>query len=86
MLYTANEMSALPTITPDEIKDPQKVLEEFFLTYHPEECRIELWKWLRLTIGGDFGDLESNERGNLICFYENLQRLIEAVYLLKEKD
>lgn len=79
-------MRALPTITPDEIKDPQKVLKEFFMSYQPEECRIELWRWLRLTIGGDFGDLESNERGNLISFYEDLQKLVEATYLISKED
>lgn len=73
-------------LTLKEIEDPHKVLEDFFLSYKPEECRKALWKWLRLTIGGDFSSLESNERSDLISFYENLQKLLEATYLLRKGD
>jgi hypothetical protein len=35
-------------------------------------------------VNGEFGKIESSQRSDLISFYENLQQVMEAVYLLNE--
>lgn len=57
-----------------------KQIEVFFSNYSLEESRELLWLWLRATVTGNYCLLSREERDNLICFYEEITRLTDAVW------
>jgi hypothetical protein len=71
-----------------EKKDnPLLVLQEFCDSYHLHEVRKALWDWLVTALGKNNSIYdEAKERSNLFFFYENMEELIEAVYLLHQQQ
>ena len=65
-----------------ETADPEMVIEEFFHYARLPQVRWYLWEMLKTMITGNFPRLNGRERANLVYFYEQLERLIEAVHLL----
>ena len=72
----------------DKKDNPLLVLHEFCDSYHLQEVRKTLWEWLVTALGKNHSIYdEAKERSNLFFFYENMEELIEAVYLLhQQKD
>lgn len=70
-------------LTEEQRNDPMSVLHEFFECYHLNDVRDLVWKWLVevLTSSGSIS-AEALERGNNIFFYEKIELLIEACYVL----
>ncbi|MFB6457062.1 HEPN domain-containing protein [Chitinophaga sp. Hz27] len=69
----------------NEIENPLSVLEDFFDHDHLYGSRYCLWEMLRSTITGSyFNGLSAKERDDMAHFYELLERLIEATYLINE--
>jgi hypothetical protein len=58
------------------------VVDEFFQFAHLPQVRWYLWEMMKTLVTGSFPELDSKERNNLICFYEQVEKLIEGVYVL----
>ncbi|SJZ68185.1 HEPN domain-containing protein [Chitinophaga eiseniae] len=70
-------------LTEPEIENPFLVLEDFFEHDYLYGNRDSLWELLKSTVTGSYPkDLNRKERSNIIYFYELLERLIEACYLI----
>ncbi len=68
-------------------KSPDKVLDRFFDGFHLGEAREELWNWLVTALSHDGGLYdEAQNRILLISFYEHLASLIEAAWIIHERD
>ncbi|HEY4060403.1 MAG TPA: hypothetical protein VGM30_00805 [Puia sp.] len=66
-----------------EQRDPYSVIERFFGDYRLHECRQYLWAMVETCLTTDnveFNDPE--ERANLLLRYRELEKLVEAGYLL----
>jgi hypothetical protein len=70
-------------LTEEEWKNPLLVLKDFFECYHLNDVRDINWKWL-VEVLSSSGSISSEalERNNHIFFYEKLEALIEACYLI----
>jgi hypothetical protein len=70
-------------LTEEERKNPLLVLKEFFECYHLNDTRNINWNWL-VEILSSTGSISSEalDRNNHIFFYEKLEALIEACYLI----
>lgn len=63
------------------------VLNDFFECYHLNDVRDLFWKWL-VEVLSSSGSIsaEALERGNNIFFYEKIELLIEACYMLRNQS
>jgi hypothetical protein len=73
-------------LSPEEIKDPERVIHQFFDYAHLPEVRAHLWDWLKSTVTGDFNSLSLHERGNLLYFFEQVEKLIEAAHIIHQQS
>ncbi|MDF2190545.1 hypothetical protein [Paraflavitalea sp. CAU 1676] len=73
-------------LTKKEVENPQTVFVDFISHFHLHEIRDDLWKWLCAAITSDNVWVpDGYSRSNLVFLYENLEKLIEAVYVVYEK-
>ena len=84
-----SEFSTQPFIRPLSRKDrkrPYRIIEDFFDHYHLQDGREMLWNWTIELLGSE-GSIASDarERSNVLFFYEKLQALLEAAYLIRLK-
>ncbi|WP_276499392.1 hypothetical protein [Pontibacter litorisediminis] len=63
---------------------PEKELHHFCSLYPQEEAQQELWRWFIRSLKQGYDGLSSTRTTNLITFYENLKKLISAVYQLHD--
>ena len=71
-------------LTEEEVANPWLVIDSFFEYASLPQIRDELRIWLEITVTGNFPDHSNNEqRNNLIYFYGQIERLIEATYILR---
>lgn len=72
-------------LSEEELDNPILVFNEFFQCYHLNETREVLWQWLSAIISSP-GSISSEplERSNHLYFYEKVEEIIEAAFLLKE--
>jgi hypothetical protein len=70
-------------LTEEERQNPKMVVEDFFECYHLNDVREILWKWT-VAIVSSPGNISSEplERSNHIYFYEKMEALVEASFLL----
>lgn len=74
-------------LTKEEMENPNLVLEELFDFAHLPEIRNLLWEWLKTTVTGDFNEsLDPREKSAILFLYEKMQKLIEASYLILQKQ
>jgi hypothetical protein len=66
-------------LTPEEIRNPIKVLEEFCWEYSPTEVRMKLKDWYAASLSDEVANTKS-----IFTIYENVEKLIEAVYLIQK--
>ncbi len=69
----------------DEIEQPERVIEEFFQFAHLPQVRWYMWELMKTLVTGGFPEIEARERTSLVCFYEQLEKLIEGVHVLRER-
>ena len=70
-------------LTKEQIVNPIEVLHNFFDFVHLPEAREHLWELLKTTLTGNYcKTLTRSERSNLIYFYEQLEKLLEASHLI----
>ncbi len=70
----------------DETRNPVKVVHQFFDYAHLPQVRTHLWEWLKNTVAGDFNSLSRQEKGNLLYFFEQVEKLIEAAHIIHEQN
>lgn len=70
-----------------ERHNPHIVLNEFFESYHLNEVREQLWNWLVEVLSSSQGiSSNSHDRNNHIYFYEKLEELVEAAYIMHKEN
>lgn len=73
-------------LTEEERQNPLLVINDFFESYHLQDVREILWNWI-VEIISSSGSISSEplERSNHIYFYEKMEALLEACYILKNQ-
>ncbi len=67
-------------------KNPLGVMAEFCENYHLPEAQDMLWEWLVTAVSKSPSLYDhGKERSNLFFFYENIEELLEAVYVLNSQ-
>lgn len=74
-------------LSEEEMEHPVRVIHEFFSTQHLPEARKQLWELLKVVFIGNYArTLNRSERYNLIHFYEQIEKLVEAVHVIAVKN
>ncbi|WP_276482667.1 hypothetical protein [Paraflavitalea pollutisoli] len=68
-------------LNPKDISQPANVITEFFTNYHLQDLREALWEWLVTGLTSTNNYQNGSSRSNLIFLYDQLEKLIEAIYL-----
>ncbi|SEW51212.1 hypothetical protein [Chitinophaga arvensicola] len=68
-------------LTPEEISNPVEVLTTFCWEYSPSEIRTKLKDWYAASLSDEEADSKS-----IFVVYENIEKLIEAVYLINAQN
>jgi hypothetical protein len=67
----------------EEMENPIQVIHEFFSSQHLPQAREQLWELLKVIFIGNYAkSLTRIERSDLISFYEQLEKLVEAVHVI----
>jgi hypothetical protein len=66
----------------DQVANPMIVIHEFFNVGHLPQIRQMLREFLKTAIIGNYARLSERERSDLIYFYEQLEKVIEAIHVL----
>lgn len=70
----------------DETEAPESVIRELFEYANLPQLRWQLSEAAKSMVAGDFHRLRSRDRSSLICFYEQIERLIEVAHILHERE
>lgn len=71
----------------DEIGNPLLVMHELFSFGHLPEIRELLWTSFKTMIAGNYAtSLTADERNELVYFYEQLEKLVEAAHLMHTRN
>jgi hypothetical protein len=70
----------------DEIESPHKVVEDFFQFAHLPQARWYLWESMKTMVTGTFSDLKRGDRCTLLCFFEQIEKLIEGIHVIHERN
>ena len=73
-------------LTIEEVEQPETVINELFQFANLPELRWYLWEGTKTLVTGSFNQLRPTERHNLIFFYEQVERLIEASHVFYERQ
>jgi hypothetical protein len=73
-------------LSTEEIENPEKVIDDFFQIAHLPQVRGYMWEMMKTLVTGTFANLKSRERTKLIYFYEQMEKLIEVVHVLHQKN
>ncbi|OQP45875.1 hypothetical protein A4H97_32050 [Niastella yeongjuensis] len=67
----------------DQLNSPELALDDFFEFYHLKEVREILWQWVREVVSSPGSILSDHqERNNHLFFYEKLEMLVEAAWVI----
>jgi len=70
-------------LSKEEMENPMLALHDFYSYSHLPAVRESLWELLRTTVAGNYcSSLDRRERCDLLYFYEQLEKLIEATHVL----
>jgi hypothetical protein len=72
-------------LSAEEIEHPEKVIEELFQYAHLPQLRWYMWESLKTMVAGNFSTLDSRERSSMLCFYEQIEKLIEVAHVMHDK-
>jgi hypothetical protein len=71
-------------LTPAQTEYPESALDEFFQCYHLQDVRPILWQWLTEVVSSPRDSAnDPHERKNHIFFYEKIESLIEAAWVMR---
>lgn len=67
----------------EQQENPVPVVNEFFSCYHLTDSRQLLWDWLQAGLTNNYANFQTcKQRSDLLFFYQKIEELIEANYLL----
>ncbi|OQP58841.1 hypothetical protein A3860_39215 [Niastella vici] len=73
-------------LSKEQKRDPLPVLDDFFECYHLNDVRQMLWQWLTTVISSHQSiSNDALDRDNHLYFYEKIEGIIEAAYVMKRK-
>ncbi|HEX6431895.1 MAG TPA: hypothetical protein VF008_29590 [Niastella sp.] len=73
-------------LTEEQKQDPIPVLDDFFECYHLNDTREILWTWLTVVVSSSRSiSIESLERSNHVYFYEKIEEVIEAAFIITRR-
>lgn len=68
----------------EQLIDPSQVFDDFFQSYHLQDVRPILWQWLTEVLSSPRESInDPHERNNDIFFYEKLESLVEAAWIMR---
>lgn len=74
-------------LTEEERQNPRLVIETFFESYHLQEVREILWKWMVEIVSSSRSiSQEGKQRNDHIYFYEQMEALVEAAFLINQRS
>lgn len=73
-------------LNPEQVDNPIQVLHALFDFAHLPQIREMLWDMFRAVVTGSFGTLSQEEKNDILYFYEQLEKLVEAAHLLHRSD
>jgi len=73
-------------LTPEQVANPMLVVHGLFDFAHLPQLREMLWDVLRTVVTGSYASLPEAEKNDLLYFYEQLEKLLEAAHLLHKSD
>jgi hypothetical protein len=66
-----------------ETDEAWSIINDFFQYAHLPQAKEKLWDWLQTTVTGSFcKELNCRERCNLVFFYQQVEKLIEAALVI----
>lgn len=73
-------------LSKEQKRDPLSVMEEFFQCYHLNETRQTLWEWLTEVVSSSQStSIGVHGRTDHMFFYEKIEELIEAAFILNNR-
>lgn len=70
----------------EQRRNPLEILEEFFQNYHLNDTREILWYWLTEVIASSrLVSRNEHHQGNQMYFYERIEELIEAAFIITKR-
>ncbi|THU41185.1 hypothetical protein FAM09_03465 [Niastella caeni] len=71
-------------LTQQEITNPASILDDFFQSYHLNDIRQIMWQWLTEVLSNPRDSAnDPHERNNHILFYEKIESLVEAAWVMR---
>lgn len=83
--YPSREMEPRK-LTAEQVANPMLVVHALFDFAHLPQLREMLWHLLRAVVTGSYASLPQDEKNDLLYFYEQLEKLMEAAHLLHKAD
>ena len=74
------------TLPEFKLSEPDMELLDFCARYSREEAQQKLWKWFILALKDSQANAPAASTTELIAFYEQLKKLLSAVYQLHDLD
>ncbi len=68
------------------LNTPSQVIAGFCTAYTCEEAQEELWKWIQPVLLDSFREQDPERTNKLAAFFEHLEQLINAVYILRQMN
>lgn len=73
-------------LSKEQMKNPALIFDDFFDSFHLNDVREILWDWMVEVVSSPRSiSNEPRQRNNHIFFYENIEILIEAAFMLRKK-
>jgi hypothetical protein len=72
-------------LTPQEMEEPLFILLNFFQTYDLEDIRELGWVLVSRTLCQGDEELEGISREDILLYFEDVEKLLEAVFLFCQK-
>lgn len=74
-------------LSEEERENPRITIEQFFECYHLQEVREILWNWMVEIVSSSRSIAqEGRQRNDHIYFYEKLETLVEAAFLMNQRS
>jgi hypothetical protein len=74
-------------LSKEQMQNPMLILDEFFQCYHLNETREILWVWFTEVVSSSRSiSIEGLDRSNHVYFYEKVEEVIEAAFVIKNSD
>ena len=74
-------------LTPAQIENPNLILTDFFQCYHLQDVREIMWQWVTEVVSDPNSHSNDHlERKNNLFFYEKIEALVEAAWIMNRSD